>query len=226
MRDTRTARACHHEGMTAFVYLHGFASGPTGRKADHCRAWAEAREIEFLAPDLNLPSFESLTISAQVEAVEALLAGLSEPPVMVGSSLGGVVAAAVAHRGAALKKLILLAPGLGFARRRLFSARWAGYRQHRRLPVYHHAYQRWVKLGAELLDDLPSWADDDNWQVRTQVVVIHGRMDESVPAAESEAFLARHPGGVLHLLDDDHGLLKPETLAVLDSELEMAFSGG
>lgn len=224
MRDTRAGRACHHEGMTSFVYLHGFASGPTGRKADHCRAWAAARGIEFLAPDLNLPSFEMLTISAQVEAVEALLATLSEPPVLVGSSLGGVVAAAVAHRGANLRRLILLAPGLGFARRRLFSARWAGYRQHRRLPVYHHAYQRWVKLGAELLDDLPAWADDDNWQVRTQLVVIHGRMDESVPVAESEAFLARHPGGVLHLLDDDHGLLKPETLAVLDTELEKAFS--
>lgn len=210
--------------MTAFVYLHGFASGPTGRKADHCRAWAEGRGIEFLAPDLNLPTFESLTISAQVESVEALLATLPEPPVVVGSSLGGVVAAAVAHRGAAFKKLILLAPGLGFAQRRLFSTRWAGYREHRRIPVYHHAYERWVKLGAELLDDLPAWADDDMWQVRTHVVVIHGRMDESVPASESEAFLARHPGGVLHLLDDDHGLLKPETLAVLDLELEKAFS--
>lgn len=211
--------------MTALVYLHGFASGPTGRKADHCRSWAEARGIEFLAPDLNLPTFETLTISAQVDAVEALLATIPKPPIMVGSSLGGVVAAAVAHRGAMLQKLILLAPGLGFARRRLFSARWAGYRQHRRLPVYHHAYERWVKLGAELLDDLPAWADDDTWQVRTKVVVIHGRMDEAVPASESEEFLARHPGGVLHLLDDDHGLLKPETLAVLDEELEKAFSG-
>ncbi len=210
--------------MTALVYLHGFASGPTGRKADHCRAWAMARGIEFLAPDLNLPTFETLTISAQVEAVEALVAALPELPVVVGSSLGGVVAAAVGHRGAGFKKLILLAPGLGFACRRLFSTRWAGYRQHRRLPVYHHAYERWVKLGAELLDDLPAWADDDTWQVRTSVVVIHGRMDESVPASESEAFLARHPGGVLHLLDDDHGLLRPETLSVLDQELEKAFS--
>ena len=153
--------------MTALVYLHGFASGPTGRKADHCREWAEGRGIPFLAPDLNLPTFETLTISAQVEAVEALLATLSTPPVMVGSSLGGVIATAVAHRGATFKKLILLAPGLGFAKRRLFSTRWAGYRQHRRLPVYHHAYQRWVKLGAALLDDLPFWADDDTWQVRT-----------------------------------------------------------
>ena len=210
--------------MTALVYLHGFASGPRGRKADHCRAWAESRGIPFLALDLNLPSFEALTISAQVEAVESLLATLPEPPVMVGSSLGGVVAVAVAHRGAELKELILLAPGLGFASRRLFSTRWAGYRQHRRLPVYHHAYERWVRLGSELLDDLPTWADDETWQVRSPVVVIHGRRDEAVPVSESEAFLARHPGGVLHLLDDDHGLLRPETLKVLDLELEKAFT--
>jgi hypothetical protein len=211
--------------MPAFLYLHGFASGPSGRKADHCRAWAEARGIPFLAPDLNLPSFEKLTISAQVEAVESLLATLPEPPVVVGSSLGGVVAAAVAHRGANFRKLILLAPGLGFARRRLFSARWAGYREHRRIPIFHHAYDRWVRLGAELLDDLPAWADDDTWQVRMPVVVIHGKKDEAVPVSESEEFLSRHPGGVLHLLDDDHSLLRPETLLVLDGELERAFSG-
>ncbi len=59
--------------MSALVYLHGFASGPNGSKGSHCRAWAEARGIPFHAPDLNLPSFEELTITAQVEAVEALL---------------------------------------------------------------------------------------------------------------------------------------------------------
>ena len=44
------------------VYLHGFASGPMGRKAGHCRAWCAARNIPFHAPDLNLPDFEHLTV--------------------------------------------------------------------------------------------------------------------------------------------------------------------
>ena len=52
------------------VYLHGFASGPQGAKGTHCRDWAAARGIPFHAPDLNLPDFEHLTLTAQVEAVD------------------------------------------------------------------------------------------------------------------------------------------------------------
>ena len=59
------------------VYLHGFASGPKGAKGTHCRAWAEARQIPFHAPDLNLPDFEHLTLTAQVEAVAELVGGLT-----------------------------------------------------------------------------------------------------------------------------------------------------
>ncbi|HOD32611.1 MAG TPA: YqiA/YcfP family alpha/beta fold hydrolase, partial [Holophaga sp.] len=114
--------------MSALVYLHGFASGPDGHKGRHCRAWAEAHGVAFHAPDLNLPTFEGLTVTAQVRAVEALLAGLATAPVLVGSSLGGLVAAAVAYRGVALRHLVLLAPAFGFARRRLEGERWEGYR--------------------------------------------------------------------------------------------------
>lgn len=128
--------------MTALVYLHGFASGPEGHKGRHCRTWAERRGVAFHAPDLNLPTFENLTVSAQVQAVEALLGALEAPPVLVGSSLGGLVAAAVAQRGARLHHLVLLAPAFGFARRRLEGPRWAGYRRHRRIPVFHHAEEK------------------------------------------------------------------------------------
>lgn len=208
----------------ALIYLHGFASGPEGNKARHCRAWAEAQEIPFLAPDLNLPSFEALTLSAQVEAVESLLTALVEAPVLVGSSLGGLVAAAVAQRGASLHHLVLLAPAFGFAQRRLDSARWAGYRHHRRLPVFHHAWNRWVRMGPELLDDLPRWRDDETWMLQVPGTVLHGIQDEAVPLAESEAFLIRHPHWTLKALEDDHGLLKAESLAALDACLTAAFA--
>lgn len=210
--------------MRTLIYLHGFASGPEGNKARHCRGWAEARGIPFVAPDLNLPSFEALTLSAQVEAVEAILTSIVEAPVLVGSSLGGLVAAAVAQRGARLHHLILLAPAFGFARRRLDSERWAGYRHHRRLPVFHHAWNRWVRMGHELLDDLPRWRDDEAWLLQVAGTVLHGALDEAVPLAESMAFLERHPHWVLRALDDDHGLLKLESLATLDASLAAAFA--
>ena len=209
--------------MRALVYLHGFASGPGGNKGLHCRNWAEAQGVPFHAPDLNLPDFEHLTVSAQVEAVEALLASLPEPAVVVGSSMGGLVGAAVARRGTPMAHLILLAPAFGFARRRLAGRRWAGYRKRGSMPTFHHATGQWTRLGPDLLPDLPLWADDDQWQLEVPVAVLHGRQDTSVPLAESEAFAARHPQAVLRILEDDHGLLAAGSLQELDRLLEAAF---
>lgn len=205
------------------VYLHGFASGPGGHKGRHCRAWAEARRISFHAPDLNPPDFEHLRITAQVEAVEAILRGLPLPPVIVGSSLGGLVAAAVAGRGTAVAQLILLAPAFGFARRRLSGPRWSGYRRRGTLKVYHHAREAWLQLGPDLLEDLPRWKDDLAWRIEAPTVILHGAEDDAVPIVESRAFAAAHPSCVLRELEDDHALLKPGTLAVLDGLLEDAF---
>lgn len=204
------------------IYLHGFASGPHGNKGEHCRRWAEARGLPFAAPDLNLPSFEHLTITAQVEAVEALLRNQVEPPVVVGSSLGGLVGAAAAHRGAAMAQLILLAPAFGFARRRIQDPRWAGYRRRGIMPTYHYARAAWTTLGPELLEDLPRWQDDETWRIPVPLAILHGTRDEAVPPGESEAFARRHPGAALKLVEDDHGLLAEASLRALDELLEGA----
>jgi uncharacterized protein len=207
------------------VYLHGFASGPMGRKAGHCRAWCAARNIPFHAPDLNLPDFEHLTVTAQVQAVTALVRSLAEPPVVVGSSMGGLVAAAAARDGAPAARLILLAPAFGFARRRLEGRRWAGYRRRGTMPTYHHAQAQWLELGPDLLPDLPLWRDDDQWRLPVPFTILHGRLDDTVPLAESLAFAGRHPGAVLRVLEDDHSLLAPASLAALDEALAEAFGG-
>ena len=83
------------------VYLHGLASSPRSSKA----AWFGARAGEagfgFHCPDLNLPAFETLTISRMLEEVRALVAGLPPGPIaLVGSSLGAVVALFAAEMGA------------------------------------------------------------------------------------------------------------------------------
>jgi uncharacterized protein len=209
--------------MAALVYLHGFSSAPGGHKGSFARRWAESRGIPFHAPDLNLPTFETLTLGAQVEAVEALLAGLPEPPVLVGSSLGGFVATAAAQRGAPIRSMILLAPAIHFARRRSTGTAWSEYRERGEMEVFHHGAGRSLRLGPGLLQDLPNWVDDDFWRIPVPVVILHGRQDESVPLAESEAFRDRNPGTVLHVLEDDHGLLAPASLACLRAELEAAF---
>ena len=209
--------------MTALVYLHGFASGPNGSKGSHCRTWALAKGIPFLAPDLNLPSFEELTLTAQVKATEALLSSLSEPAVLVGSSLGGLAAAAVAHRGMPMRCLVLLAPAFGFSQRRMNGPQWTLYRERGEMEVFHYAYGRTQCLGPALMGDLPRWADDGTWRVKVPVVVIHGKSDESVPLSESQAFVVRSRNAKLVVVDDDHALLAPATLVKLDAALEAAF---
>ena len=65
--------------------------------------------------------------------------------------------------------------------------------------------------------------DDDTWRIPVPTAILHGRDDEAVPLAESEAYRERNPGAVLHVLEDDHGLLKPASLECLQEELESAF---
>jgi pimeloyl-ACP methyl ester carboxylesterase len=209
--------------MPALVYLHGFASGPNGSKGSHCRAWAEAKGISFHALDLNLPSFEELTLTAQVEAAEVLLRGLREPAVVVGSSMGGLIATAAAYRGSPVRQLVLLAPAFGFSQRRMHRPEWALYRERGEMEVFHYAYGRTQCLGPALMGDLPRWADDGTWQVKVPVVVIHGKRDESVPLGESQAFVVRSRNAKLVVVDDDHALLLPATLCKLDAVLEAAF---
>jgi hypothetical protein len=211
--------------MPALVYLHGFASSPGGHKGQYTRRWAEAHGVAFHAPDLNLPSFEALTVTAQVEAVGALVRTLQEPPVLVGSSLGGFIAMAVAQRERPLRALILVAPALGFARRRLSSPTLAEYRERGEMEVFHFGTGKPLRLGPDLLHDLPNWLGDDSWRIPCPTVILHGRHDEAVPLAESEAFAERNPGVILRVLDDDHGLLAPPSLASLRSALEAAFTG-
>jgi pimeloyl-ACP methyl ester carboxylesterase len=143
--------------------------------------------------------------------------------VLIGSSLGGFIATAVAHRGAAIRSMILLAPAIHFARRRMTSPAWAGYRERGELELFHFGAEKPLRLGPELLRDLPNWIDDDQWRLSVPTVILHGRMDEAVPLAESQAYHDRNPGTVLHVLEDDHGLLAPDSLKCLRSELEAAF---
>jgi len=209
--------------MSALVYLHGFSSSPGGNKGSFVRRWAQAHGIPFHAPDLNLPTFETLTLTAQVEAVEALLRNLTVPPIVAGSSLGGFIATAVAQRGAALRSMILLAPAIHFARRRMASPAWAPYRERGEMDIFHHGVGRPLRLGPELLRDFARWMDDDTWRIPVPTVILHGRADEAVPLAESEAYRDRNHGTVLHVLEDDHSLLQPASLEILRSALEAAF---
>ncbi len=103
------------------------------------------------------------------------------------------------------------------------SPAWAAYRERGEMEVFHYGLGRPLRLGPELQRNLSHWLDDDTWRIPVPAVILHGRHDEAVPLAEGEANRDRNPGTVLHVLEDDHGLLAPATLECLRNELEAAF---
>jgi pimeloyl-ACP methyl ester carboxylesterase len=187
------------------VYLHGFASGPASTKAQLVRARLAALGHELLIPDLA-PDFTRQTVTGQLEIVESLLG--SGSAIVMGSSLGGYLAALVAaRRPERVRALVLLAPAFGFV------ARWeaqlgpdvmAHWRQHGVMPVMHYGREREELLSVELLDDARRHPDEPD--PTAPALVVAGRFDDAVPLASVEAFAARRPQRELVVYDAGHQL--------------------
>src|SRR5437667_10675443 len=93
------------------AYLHGFASGPTSTKAQFFRAGLAALGVTLEIPDLA-PDFTHMTVSGQLAAVDGILA--RGPAVLLGSSLGGYLAALAAARNPdPARGLVPVAPARG-----------------------------------------------------------------------------------------------------------------
>jgi pimeloyl-ACP methyl ester carboxylesterase len=200
------------------VYLHGFASSPGSSKA----TWfvRRAREAGWLAtaPDLNLPDFETLTISRMIEQVDALVASLADGPVVLaGSSLGGMVAlhAAAARRARpdgsrhAIEKLILLAPAfdlIASLEAEFGPAALDEWRRTDALPVFHYGEQRMRRLRWEFFEDAKGY-DAFAVDPGVPVLVFQGIRDEAVDARMVERWASSRPDVTLRLLDDDHQML-------------------
>jgi hypothetical protein len=124
--------------MTRILYLHGLASSPSSSKARHFRKRLEDAGAQVDIPDLAAGDFEHLTITGQLAVVERAAAG--DPISLIGSSMGGYLAALYAARHPEAVRAVLLAPAFGFARRwaeSLGPARVAEWRRTGSMYVYH-----------------------------------------------------------------------------------------
>jgi uncharacterized protein len=197
--------------MTRILYLHGFASGPSSNKARFFQRCLETAGAQVVALDLARGDFEHLTITGQLQAVHEAAAG--EPVALMGSSMGGYVAALYAARHAELTRLVLLAPAFGFARRwpeRLGPEAVEHWRRTGWMEVFHYADGRNRSISHALLDDGAQYEDYPDF---TQpALIFHGAHDDVVPAELSRRFVAGHPNAALEIVDSGH-----EMLNVLDS---------
>jgi pimeloyl-ACP methyl ester carboxylesterase len=198
------------------VYLHGFASGPQSRKAQAFREALADSGIELEIPILDEGDFEHLTLSGQLRVVEKTLNGA--PCRLIGSSMGGYLAALYAAAHPEVDRLVLLAPAFGF------QARWRDihgdkaierWREAGWLPVYHYGAKELRRVHFGLFEDagrFPSYPD-----FRQPARIFHGVNDTVVPISFSRTFAAVHPNAQLTELASDHELLDALDRIVRDS---------
>jgi len=191
--------------MTRVVYLHGFASGPQSSKARFFSGKLAGLGFEVEVPRLDAGDFEHMTITGQLQVVDAAVG--RRPAILMGSSLGGYLAALYAARHAEVERLVLMAPAFQFPR--LWTERYApaaldAWKRDGAAPVFHYAYGEERPLGYQFRED--SLLYEDEPEFAQPALILHGSRDPLVPAALSEAYAARHPNVTLHLLPSAHEL--------------------
>ena len=203
-------------------YLHGFASGPQSYKGVELQRRFALRGVPIELPSLRVPSFERQRISQMISTVEHDLIEAAQPTLLVGSSLGGLVAAHVAVRSSLVKGLVLLAPAFGMAERwhlRLGEAGLAEWRAAEWLSVYDYAERRESRIDVGYLDD--GLALRPQWPAPTiPIALLHGRRDETVPPENSERFCLHCPQTRLEWLDDGHELTRPRSVDEIEDTIE------
>ena len=194
--------------MTTLLYLHGLASSPKGRK----RAILEERfakdGFRVVAPDLNAPSFARLDFDSIVaRAADAVRE--AKPDVIIGSSLGALVALALVEReGGPRTPLVLVAPALAFGER------WTSkLPEGDPLELFHHGEGRDLPIHRQFFLGMANVSVGDA-PPPVPVSIVMGTDDESVPFAQVaetwkgwEASGKLAPGSRFHAVrGGDHGL--------------------
>ena len=225
---TRFAAA---SGQFRYAYLHGFLSGPQSSKGRALRSFFARHDADLALLDLNTdgdPSKLSFA-GAQAKIDAHWRADAARAPLrLVGSSFGGTAALAYANRHPErVDRLLLLCPGFDLG------ARWESI-------VGADALAAWERVGVHTFAlprtgepcDIP-WAfvEESRRQPPLEpppcpTVIVHATEDEVVPWTLSADFVERCPEAArpdLVLVDDDHALCAPASLAAVEWEAARLF---
>ena len=191
-----------------YFYLHGFCSGPQSAKAKYFQQRFNYLGIPLILPDLNEPAFETLTLTRQIEQVQSLLPPYSTT--LIGSSLGGLVAALLAEKHPQIDRLVLLAPALNFldhwlpAMGETVLAEWkhTGSRS-----LYHYDRKENLNLSYQFIEDVqhPNYRAE----ILTRscpTLILHGTEDEVIPIEMSREYAQKRSWVKLVELPSDHSL--------------------
>jgi pimeloyl-ACP methyl ester carboxylesterase len=190
------------------LYLHGFASGPSSRKARHLSEGFRARGRPMAVPDLTPgpTGFERSTPLSMLGVARSTLGDAPGPHQLIGSSLGGYLSALLASLDPRVERLVLLAPAFRLFERwstRLTPAQLAEWRASG-LETHHFATETRRRIGwsfHEAARGLPAFP-----VVTVPTLVVAGARDETVPLADVQAWVDRTPSARLVVVDDGHEL--------------------
>jgi uncharacterized protein len=189
-----------------YLYFHGFASGPLSRKAQFFREKLASVDVSLEIPALDEGDFEHLTITGQLDCIARLLD--DEPSILMGSSMGGYLAALYASQHPEIERMVLLAPAFGFGVRwaQTFGAdKVAEWRERGHAEVYHYAARGMCRLSSDLLND--SARHPGYPPCRQPTLIFHGVHDTVVPLEASEAWINENQQARLVPLESGHDLL-------------------
>jgi pimeloyl-ACP methyl ester carboxylesterase len=191
-----------------YVYLHGFLSGPDSTKGKFLEEVFNEAGYKLYRPDLNGSDFSRMTISSQLEIINDLLQSISGEVILLGSSLGGYLAAFTAVKWKQVAKMVLMAPAFDFVNRYfqlLPPGQLRDWQKTGFISLYHYYYKKHLQLGYQMVSDAKKYLELP-LDVRIPTLIFHGLRDESVPYEVSIEYFKSHPDTELLLLHSDHGL--------------------
>jgi pimeloyl-ACP methyl ester carboxylesterase len=151
--------------------------------------------------------FASITLTGQLQAIDRIRNG-APVDLLIGSSMGGYLAALYAARHAAIRRVMCLAPAFDFAARwaaRIGPDAMANWKNSGRLTVFHYGLGREAEIRYQLYED--ALAYEPFPQVIQPVLIFHGRNDDVVPVELSREFSRRHRHVGVREVDSDHELI-------------------
>ncbi len=191
------------------IYLHGLASSPRSAKARFLAGRAQATGLTLECPDLNTGGFSRLTFARMLEQTRALIRGQPGAVLLLGSSLGGLVATWCAQGESQVRGLLLLAPAFEFLQSwlpRLPLEQRISWEQGEPLWIHHHGENKRLPLGPLFLQDMARFSETRSLMRPLPTRIVHGRQDDVIDPAASRCFAAPRPWVRLLEVDADHHL--------------------
>lgn len=230
-------------GKPGLVWLQGFKSDMISLKASALADWAAARgsalvRFDYSGHGQSAGRFEDGTLGQWIEEARAVLCRLTQGrQILVGSSMGGMIALALLKRlmveqpaeAARIAALVLIAPAWDLTEELM----WARFPDSVRTQIMRDgAWLRPSQYGDPypitrglIEDGRRHLIGRQPWNPGRPVLILHGRLDPDVPFEHSQTLCGLLEGGWCRLTevpDAEHRLSRPADIARLFEIIEEA----